>query len=182
MDSGTVDFCPSSLQPTGPSVEKSRGSPKCSNDSLQIFDGWHDALAAAGLMPPQPRSSPMREWSNVKVLATINARWQQGAPLTTVANNALASAARRRFGSWRHALELAGVKRKQPRSWTPQRVLEEIQILQRCGAFEYGSRVKDQGLVLAAQRRFGSLGQRTSRRRCRVTRKPPMEMAAMANH
>ena len=76
--------------------------------------------------------------------------------MTIAANTTLARAAMRRFGSWHGALRAAGVEPCARRTWTRQRVLEEIQAWDRRGAFAEGGRIEDHGLVCAARRRFGS--------------------------
>lgn len=62
------------------------------------------------------------------MIAAIQARHQQGSPLSHVwkEDRGLFSAARRRFGNWQNALAAAGLESKPRRSWSEERVLQEL--------------------------------------------------------
>lgn len=124
--------------------------------AYKYFGCWQNALAAAGRTPPAPRPSPHKRWTKEGVLAAIRLRSRQGLAMTIAANQTLARAANRRFGTWHEALRAAGVAPNARRIWTPQRVLEEIQAWHRRGAFTKDNQLEDNGLIIAARRRFGS--------------------------
>lgn len=81
------------------------------------FSTWRRALRAAGLEPTR-KVTPhaYRFWNKETVLAAIQQRRRDGKALTANRvredDSALASAARRYFGSWRDALTAAGITAK----------------------------------------------------------------------
>ena len=121
----------------------------------ECFGSWHAALAAAGRIPLGPPPVPRKRWTDQGVLTAIRLRSRHGKSMTIAANGALARAAIRRFGTWNGALQAAGVESQVHQTWTPQRVLDEIQALHRCGAFTEGDQIEDSKLMHAARRRFG---------------------------
>jgi hypothetical protein len=122
----------------------------------RFFPSWHDALAAAGLVPLEPRPAPQKKWTPQLVLEEIRARHRQGLPLSFTADPALSAAAKRRFGTWGNALAAAGRPVRHYRRWSNERVLEQLRFLHQQGAFDQSTRLRDGGLVEAARLRFGS--------------------------
>jgi hypothetical protein len=94
---------------------------------VRAFGSWAAGLRAAGLEPP-----PMRRWSDGEIVEALRAwtarhgtpplssDWQHAAP-----DHPTAALAQRRLGSWRAALEAAGVASARV-AWTRERVLEAI--------------------------------------------------------
>jgi hypothetical protein len=131
-------------------------NPRLAAAARKRFGSWHEALVAAGV-----KSKPPETWSKQHVLEEIRARHARGALAENdwTEDRALASAARRRFGSWHRALLAAGVRavgEKPPRKlqWTAQRVIEAIQ-----DRYIRGLPLTWQGdrhLAYAVVRRFGS--------------------------
>jgi hypothetical protein len=123
--------------------------------ACRIFPTWHDALAAAGLVPREPRPAARKVWTVQLVLEAIRARHQQGLSLAFKADRALSAAAKHRFGSWSKALATAGRPVRHYRRWSQERVLEQLRCLHQQGAFAESTRLRDSGLVRAASLRFG---------------------------
>lgn len=75
------------------------------------FDGWRNAIAAAGLDPEE--IARYKEWDEEKVIEEIHARKRAGLPMSSKTlqkgDQSLFCAARRRFGSWDGALDAAGL-------------------------------------------------------------------------
>jgi hypothetical protein len=106
----------------------------------RYFGGWRRALEAAGLNYEQLRTEHF--WSPAKILATIQDMRRRGMALNwssvQKADPSLYRAARRKenFGSWKAALQAAGVDLLRPRStrqWTRERIITEIRDLQERG-------------------------------------------------
>ncbi|MEX2112842.1 MAG: hypothetical protein WD845_06620 [Pirellulales bacterium] len=72
------------------------------------FGNWRSAVLAAGFEPG------LRAWTRQLVLQEIQSRHQQGLAISTMAAfreaSALAGAATRLFGSWKKALQAAGIR------------------------------------------------------------------------
>lgn len=101
--------------------------------ALRYFGGWRRAIEAAGLDYDQLRRDHF--WSKTRIIATIQDMHRRGMPLNWSAiqrsDPSLYRAARRRenFGSWRAAVEAAGMDLRRPRGtkqWTRQRIVDEI--------------------------------------------------------
>jgi hypothetical protein len=106
------------------------------------------ALSAAGF-PAQPP----RRWTKKMVLDAIQTRHRKGLTLVCVGrqDRALAVAAIRRFGSWRKAMDAAGLKVVHKR-WTKDQIIRELRVrhwTQTAG--------RDKVLESAAWRIFGSV-------------------------
>jgi hypothetical protein len=96
---------------------------------------WEKALQAAGINPDQ-LSNPKEIWTREVVLETIRARDRNGEPLysyflTQNGLGGLTGAGRRIFGSWREAVEAAGLVYEEVRAvrhnyWTESTVIDEI--------------------------------------------------------
>jgi hypothetical protein len=76
--------------------------------------------------------------------------------MTGAVDSALAQAAHRHFGSWNCALRTAGIKPRHGRKWSPQRVVEEIQLWHRRSVKSGDVRIDNKNLLRAAMRYFGS--------------------------
>ncbi len=81
--------------------------------AIRLFGSWGRALTAAGLTPPKPRSL----WTRERILDAIQMMHQEGTSLKSSAvrktQRSLHGAALRQFGSWRSALEAAGLSNGQ---------------------------------------------------------------------
>lgn len=121
----------------------------------RYFPTWHDALAAAGLVPQEPRPALPRTWTKDAVLEAIRARHRQGLTLTVTADPGLTSAACRRFGAWSKAMAAAGLAARHYRRWSRDRVLEQLRLLNEQRAFDVSTRLPDRGLMRAADIHFG---------------------------
>ena len=77
------------------------------------FGSWRNAVLAAGYEPG------LRAWTRQLVVQEIQSLHEQGRPLTTTAAfceaSALAGAATRLFGSWKKALQAAGIRVAPPK-------------------------------------------------------------------
>jgi hypothetical protein len=96
------------------------------------------------------------------VLETIQDRYVKGRPIDIAGfgDKRLASAAKRRFGSWPAAVAAAGLSdklapRKPARNWTPEAVLQAIQTWHDQGRLISNVSKQDQGLYSAAKHHFG---------------------------
>lgn len=118
-----------------------------------VFGTWHEALTAAGLVG----AGSLRIWNRSRVLVAIQARHNQGLPLTGIWKDdpVLACAAKRLYGSWSQAVKAAGCK-PATRRWNKQLVIEAIQARHREGLPLRGVYNDDLGLCGAARLHFGS--------------------------
>lgn len=110
----------------------------------------------------------MRKWDQSSIANEIAEMHRQGADLSYAAiaqdRVALLRAATRYFGSWRYAIEYAGVRYDEVRkyhSWSRERIIERIAELHRRGvdlSWRHVSAVVDPQLAAAATKRkhFGS--------------------------
>ena len=124
------------------------------------FRSWHRALVAAGVRAPDEKPTRAFRWTAERVIEAIQNRYVQGLPLVRGHDRHLASAAVRRFGSWRAAVVAAGIpsveKPKPHRTWTAQRVIEAIVAHAASGHDLVRVRRTDSGLEAAARKHFGS--------------------------
>jgi hypothetical protein len=95
--------------------EWATGSPDRPNATsvARAFGSWAAGLRAAGLEPPPTRSwsdgelvEALKAWTARHGRPPLSSDWQHAAP-----DHPTAAVARRRFGSWRAALNAAGVAR-----------------------------------------------------------------------
>ena len=109
--------------------EWATGSPHRPNASsvARTFGSWAAGLRAAGLEPPPARRwndgeivEALREWAARHDRPPLSSDWRHAAP-----DHPSAALARRRFGSWRAALDAAGLA-PQRTEWTRERVLDAI--------------------------------------------------------
>lgn len=129
--------------------------------SRRIFGSWRAALREAGF------ASALRRWpvwTKVSVVEGILLRQQAGAPLYCAAAAHEAShlydAARRLFGKWEHALEIAGidpatVRRRCP-PWTRQSALAELRRRAMAGGLTLRPTMDPVSLKRACRKYFGS--------------------------
>lgn len=121
------------------------------------FGTWHAAVEAAGLHLRMPPPVVQREWSAQAVLNLIRESSPDGlVGALCKEHTEVYSVARRYFGSWRAAVQAAGLQ-TQRRNWSCQLVIQEILALREQG-LTLLSRVyrEDCRLAAAAHRYFGS--------------------------
>ncbi|MBN1360324.1 MAG: hypothetical protein JW993_07025 [Sedimentisphaerales bacterium] len=130
--------------------------------ALRIFGQWDHAMQACGITPSRVRCH--RRWSRQRVIERIAELASLGRPLNVraiqVSEATLASAADRYFDSWADALAAAGVDPSlwmlRVPTWTPQRVVQAIQRLQRDGTRLNHAALARNSLSQAAVKIFGS--------------------------
>jgi len=136
--------------------------------SHPAFKGWRAAVAAAGLDYGQV--SKRQSWTRARIVARIRELHARGGDLSHAEakkeHGCLVSAAssRRHFGSWRQALEAAGLdyrRIRKTRPWTREAILHTIRRLHREGHELNNSNMRRlgyRGMMEAAsrQRNFGS--------------------------
>jgi hypothetical protein len=93
----------------------------------RAFGSWAAGLRAAGLEPPPAGRwndgeivEALREWAARHHRPPLSSDWRHATP-----DHPSAALARRRFGSWRAALDAAGLA-PPPTEWTRERVLDAI--------------------------------------------------------
>ena len=117
------------------------------------FGGWQHALVAAGLLRKVTRRK-CRSWTQDEIIAAIRTRHRQGTLTSTWREERhLCTAAKRAFGSWRQALEVAGFP--QPSPWTSERVIQAIDARRARRLPLVGIDRIDPPLYSAAKRYFG---------------------------
>lgn len=124
----------------------------------RYFGSWKQALQAADLEPKRHR-----KWTKQRVIYAIQDRHVRGLPVDRVerSQRSLVVAGRYYFGSWKHALEAAGLAKqyrvtRPPRNWCRQLVISEIQSLQQQGVLITQIWQADPTLYSAAKHQFGS--------------------------
>ena len=87
------------------------------NAAKEHFGGWHNALRAAGITSDIRNPKSRHQWSRQRVIDEIQARHREGLFLfsTWPANRFLHRAAKRYFGSWKNALQAAGISPEETR-------------------------------------------------------------------
>ncbi len=83
---------------------------------------WQQAVLEAGLSP-----RPFRRWSKERVVKELRAWYREPQREHDDWDHGLFSAATRYCGSWKQALQAAGLEPKRYRTWTRQRVIAAIQ-------------------------------------------------------
>ncbi len=119
-------------------LEKTR--PELVQAAYRNFGSYRRAVAAAGLDYTRIRVRPMPSWTKQRVVAELRQLHRQGHPLWKRALRHicpyLERAARRCFGSYQRAGRAAGIdpaalKPPSYRIWSPQRIVQELQQLDR---------------------------------------------------
>jgi hypothetical protein len=135
--------------------------------SCKLFGSYRRACEAAGISYDKVAKGGVRMWPNDKIIATLKKLHKQKQDLS---HNAFKASheeihwrAGRQFGSYRKALEAAGipyadVARVVQESWTLKRIADELRQLHRKGESVAWSDVKREHTKLfsASERRFGS--------------------------
>lgn len=126
------------------------------------------ARAIAGLpAPPQPRG-PRERWDETRVVQEIMERYESELPLAkTKSPQRLVRAGQRYFGSWRAAVEAAGLSYDEVRlvreAYTADEVLAELQRLSTERPSMVWSELTDEKFYPAVARLFGSLDEALQR-------------------
>lgn len=135
--------------------------------AVRLFGSWSAALEAAGVPPDSVRRR--RHWSRETILDRIVQLAAMGADLSWTAvssgpDRAMASAAVKRchFGSWKAALEAAGISSgsgvSRQKRWTEEDILEAVRA-RRTESLPLNAKAVERdapALFAAARRRFGS--------------------------
>jgi hypothetical protein len=123
--------------------------------AVKLFGSWRAAVEAAGFDYDEIVRKPI---SAEAVLDQLRALAAEGDALIAGKHKKLASATVRLFGSWKDAVEQAGVEMPDHRKWTPQRVLDRLRegIAKGEPMGANAARRRDENLYAAARRRFGS--------------------------
>ncbi len=133
---------------------------------IRYFGSWRNAVQAAGISYEDIRK--YRDWSKQRIIQTIQELNQQGFDLSfrsmmlsKYAPMVYAAIRPNHFGSWKDALEAAGLPAEEIyryRSWDDDFILSEIIRLKQEGA-DLSSKKMDENansLIATARRRFGS--------------------------
>ncbi len=133
---------------------------------MRHFGGWKEAVLEAGFSYDEVRR--YHQWSNEKIIETIQSLYRAGVDLSfravmlsKEAPMVYAAIRTQHFGSWRNALELAGLPAEEIyryRSWDDQEILNEIRTLHSKGEDLSSKRMDDSSntLIATARRRFGT--------------------------
>lgn len=135
---------------------------------IRYFGNWRDAVEAAGINYDSVRK--YRDWSKARIVETIQQLQSQGVDLSframmlsKYAPMVYAAIRPNHFGSWKEALEAAGLASEEIyryRSWDDDTILAEIRKLQAEG-HDLSSKKMDEmanPLIATARRRFGNWG------------------------
>ncbi len=132
--------------------------------ATRYYGSWNSAVNEAGI--PYSGIRKYRQWTRESVIEGIQQMHAEGHDLSwkyvsTIGNPQLAAAATKvqKFGSWRAALEAAGIEYKVVRrykSWTEEAIVERILELEAQGIGLNAKNIEDQEMTLitAARRRF----------------------------
>lgn len=142
----------------------SRKFPALAYAARKYLGGWEEAINAAGLDYSQIRRK--NRWSRESIIERIQEMKAAGAPLNVSSVEAerggLVGAALQYFGSWRTAVEAAGidyVQVKRQREWSKREIVKEIRDCHKQG-MKLGTtmevRQRNRNLHAAAVRYFGS--------------------------
>lgn len=154
------------LSPTG--IRRTHGALFSSARSQSHFGSWRAAVTAAGLDYSRIKRGE-QIWSKDRIVRAIRKHYEQGKDLLSAefkrANRQLYSAAcaKRYFGSWRRAVEAAGLDYDRIRGrhfWSRETIIAQIRDLHAAGKSLSWSSINrhNPGLYRAARRRenFGS--------------------------
>ncbi len=135
---------------------------------IRYFGSWRAAVEATGISYDSVRK--YRDWSKSRIISTIKELHGQGVDLSframmlsKYAPMVYAAIRPNHFGSWKHALEAAGLESNEIyryRSWDDDAILSEIRRLQEEGADLSSKRMDETAnpLIATARRRFGNWG------------------------
>lgn len=166
------------LSPTA--IQKTHSALFSSARSGSHFGSWRDAIEAAGLDYDDLKRVKQR-WSREEILLRIREMHTQGHdlldPKFKIKNRSLylAACAHRYFGSWRRAVEAAGLDHETMREghiWTRTRILRTIQQLSQENKPSAGPTSKNTNLASTAPRaarKTSARGPQRSRRRASKT-------------
>jgi hypothetical protein len=121
------------------------------------FGSWQAAVEAAGLAGKIIIKKPLRRWTREAVIAEIQAWHRSGRRLSAVSkqNQSLSCAAKTWFGSWRAALNAAGLESER-KVWSKQSLIDEVLNRSRNGRSLSSGDPANINLAAAASRYFGS--------------------------
>ena len=161
LDAQGVDLSPTSIQQTHSALFASARS-------RSHFGNWREAIEAAGLSYDGIKRLKQR-WSHDEIVRQIQEHHKEGHdlldPMFKVKNRSLylAACAHRYFGSWRRAVQAAGLDHENMREghvWTRRRILDTIQTMSDRGESLNWAHIEEHcpGIYRAARRRenFGS--------------------------
>jgi hypothetical protein len=139
--------------------------PQLHSAAIHHFGSYRAAIEAAGIDYADVSHIPARHWSREAIIEELQRR--RGQPLHQAAmersDPALVMAAYRYFGSYRRAIEAAGmdykaIRARARRIWNTRRIIAELRRAGRDGAGVWQGAIKRNrpSLLRAAQRYFGS--------------------------
>ena len=154
------------LSPTA--IQKTHGALFSSARSRSHFGTWRAAVEAAGFSYDSIKRVK-QQWSRDEILQQLRDHYARGEdllnPMFKIGNRSLylAACAHRYFGSWRRAIEAAGLDHetlRESRVWTRARIVRTIQELEREGKPLGWAYIEEHcpGIYRAARRKenFGS--------------------------
>jgi len=133
---------------------------------IRYFGSWRKAVEAAGISYDDVRK--YRSWSKARIIETIQKLESENVDLSfrsmmlsKYAPMVYAAIRTNHFGSWKKALEAAGLSSAEIyryRTWDDNLILKEIQRLQQEGADLSSKRMDETSnpLIATARRRFGN--------------------------
>ena len=161
LDRQGVDLSPTAIQQTHSALFASARS-------RSHFGSWRAAIEAAGLSYDGIKRLKQR-WSHDEIVRQIQEHHKQGHdlldPMFKIKHRSLylAACAHRYFGSWRRAIQAAGLNHENMREghvWTRRRILDTIQGMSQRGESLNWAHIEEHcpGIYRAARRRenFGS--------------------------
>jgi hypothetical protein len=178
------------LSPT--SIQKTHSALFSSARSRSHFGSWRTAIEAAGLDYDNLKRVKQR-WNREEIIARIREMHAQGHDLLDphfkIKNRSLylAACAHRYFGSWRRAVQAAGLDHetmRENRVWTKQRIIRTIQQLSTEGKPLGWAYIEEHepGIYRAARRKenFGSWSGALQAAGVESSRKRPTEIVTQA--
>ncbi len=144
----------------------SRTKPGMLRAAVRLFGGWQHAVTAAGI--PYEQVQRYTGWSHSRIIARIRELYQQGVDLSwrhisqdVDPSLAAAAAKPRYFGSWRSAIEAAGIDYSSVsryRRWDEAAIIKRLREMHERGEPLNAASVErqDMSLITAARRRFDS--------------------------
>jgi hypothetical protein len=134
--------------------------------AMRYFGSWRDAVRAAGIDYDKVRK--YRSWSRQRIIERIRELYEQGEDLSwrNVSTNldpqlAAAATKPKHFGSWRKAIEAAGIDYQEVRryhQWDEETIIRRVRELYEQGVPLNAKHIEeiDIPLITAARRRFES--------------------------